>query len=283
MSTATTATSDAPAASAPAPGRVTWFGTLRSEFIKFFSLRSTWWVLAIGIVLFVLFQWATVWGITDTVNQPGIPPIDDVPAVYLLVLVAGLISTTSAILGVLTVTSEYSTGMIRSTLAAQPGRIKVLLAKVVLITVAIAVQTVIAFLITWAVTTRYVVDAFGAPMSLTDGTTLKVLGLFVLYTVVCGLLGIGLGATLRSTAGAVSAVLVLLMLVPIVLQLLPWEWVATVRDLLPSNLATSYLSPESGMLGTTKAFSDGVGALLSVAWAAVLLAVGGTVMVRRDA
>lgn len=264
-------------------GRVTWFGTLRAELIKFFSLRSTWWVLGIGVVLYVAFQWATVWGITDSIDQAGFPGLGDIDGVYLLVLVAGLLATTSAILGVLTMTSEYSTGMIRSTLAAQPSRIAVLSAKTVLIVFALAVQTLVAFLATWAVGNPYISDALGQGVSLADPDTWQVVALFVLYTVSCGILGVGFGAIFRSTAGGISAVLVLLMLVPIILELLPWEWVATIRDLLPSNVAADYLAPEAGMLGMEKAYSDGVGALVSSAWAAVSLAVGGAVMVRRDA
>ncbi|MGC5628628.1 ABC transporter permease [Georgenia sp. Z1344] len=265
-----------------ARGRVTWLGTLRSEFIKFFSLRSTWWVLGIGVLLYVAFQWATVWGITDSVDQSGFPGLGDINGVYLLVLVAGMLATTSAILGVLTMTSEYSTGMIRATLAAQPSRIVVLLAKTVLIVIAIAVQTLVAFLATWAVGNPYLSDVMDS-VSLTDGDTWRVVGLFVLYTVTCGVLGVGFGAIFRSTAAGISAVLVLLMLVPIILEFLPWEWVSTVRDLLPSNVAADYLAPETGMLGMEKAYSDTVGALVSTAWAAVPLAVGGVLMVRRDA
>ncbi|MGO1509599.1 MAG: hypothetical protein ACTHXO_07830 [Actinomycetaceae bacterium] len=267
-----------------APGRVTWFGTLRSEFIKFFSLRSTWWVLGVGVALYVLFQWATVWGITGEVENLGADIFGSFDPVYLLVLVAGLIATTSAILGVLTVTSEYATGMIRSTLAAQPSRVAVLSAKAVLIAVAIALQTLVAFLATWAIGNSYISDAFGQGVSLTDTTTLTVVALFVLYTVTCGFMGIGFGAIFRSTAGGISAVLVLLMLVPLIITLLPWEWVTTIENLLPSNVAADYLAPATGDFGTgEKAYSDGIGALVSAAWAAVLLAVGGILMARRDA
>jgi ABC-2 type transport system permease protein len=278
------------------PHRVTWFGTLRSEQIKFFSLRSTWWVLGVGIAIFVLIEWGTVWGVTDTIRSYGglidqgqLPP--DFSA-FAIVLMHPLIGATSAILGVLTVTNEYASGMIRSTFTAQPGRMKVLSAKVVLVAVTIAIQSVVAFVLTTLITGRYFSDVGLPAVDFASAGTWKVVGLFAMYTALCAAMGIGIGAAIRSTAGSVSIVLVLLLLISGLTALLPWSWVSDVRDILPSNLATSYLSPDLAQyqeaadqvgFATTRPYSTGVSALIATAWAGVLLAIGGAVMSRRDA
>ena len=278
------------------PHRVSWFGTLRSEQIKFFSLRSTWWVLGVGIAIFILIQWGTIFGITDTIRSFGgfVDPTElpsDFSA-FAVVLVHPLIGATSAILGVLTVTNEYASGMIRSTFTAQPGRIKVLSAKVVLVTAAIAVQSLVAYVLTALIAGGYFTDVGLNPVDLASGETWRVIGLFALYTSLCAAVGIGIGAAVRSTAGSVSIVLVLLLLISGLTALLPWSWVGDVRDILPSNLATSYLSPDfseyqeaAGEIGfaTNRPYSTGVSALIATAWAGVLLVIGGAVMSRRDA
>ena len=140
----------APEASAPVSrpvvaARLTFLGVLRGEWTKLLSLRSTWWVLAATVVLITGISLAVAFSLEAVAADLASAPGAAAPASGAEVVSGGfqMGMLTIAVLGALLITGEYSTGMIRSTLAAVPTRVPVLAAKAVVLTaVTVAVATV---------------------------------------------------------------------------------------------------------------------------------------------
>jgi ABC-2 type transport system permease protein len=286
MSTTTTVERDAVAPQAPAPA---WAGTrvsqarvVVSEWIKLRSLRSTVISMVLALVALVgigLLASAIASGNVAGSNGRG-PGRDAADPTALVLSGAGLVQIIVGVLGVLVVTSEYSSGMIRATLAAVPKRLPVLWAKL-LVTGAVTlvvtlVGSVVAFFAGQAVLGRgtHATSAIGDP-----GVLRAVLGTAVVLTAVA-LLGTALGAVLRSTAGAIASLLGLLLLVPgLATLLLPSSWQNDVTRLLPSEAGSAFTSvtPASGAL------SPWVGLAVLAAWVVVAVAAAAVRLLRTDA
>ena len=119
------------------PHRLTFVRALRSEWIKLSTLRSTWW--SIGIAAALTIGIAVL--VAGAVNVPGFEPIQAVVTPFqFTMLLAGII-------GAIAVTGEYSTGMIRSTLAADPVRGSVLAAKATVVAVFLFIASLVIFIL----------------------------------------------------------------------------------------------------------------------------------------
>jgi len=218
---ATTLTPVAPigASLARPAGRAGFAGALRSEFTKIRSVRSTYWSLIALIVVTVGIGTAAG---ASAASQPGqLGPHFDPTNTSLYGLVLGQLIM--AVLGALTVTSEYSTGMIRTSLAVMPRRGTVIAAKaVVLGTVALVTGLVACFAAFFAgqalMSGQHINATLGQPHVLR-----AVIG-GALFLTVCGLLGLGLGLLLRHTAAAISAAVGLLFVLFILAPQLPSSW-----------------------------------------------------------
>ena len=186
-----------------------------------------------------------------------------------------------AVLGVVVMTSEYATGSIRSTLAAAPQRGIVLAAKAVVFAAVAAAMGIVssfaAFFIGQAILSRKGIEAhLGDP-----GAFRSVIGAG-LYLAVIGLLALGLGTLIRRTAGAIAAVVGLVLVVPILVQGLPAAW---------QNAITKYLPSVAGqaIIGRTKFAPHGqlltpwAGFALFCAYAAAALIAAVIMLNRRDA
>ena len=182
------------------------------------------------------------------------------------------------VLGVLFIAGEYSTGMIRSTLTAVPKRLPVLLSKA-------AVLAIIVFLVT---TVGVVIAFLGGESSLT-GTTVA-LSLFSsgvpgallgagAYFALVAVIGVGLGALIRSTAGGIAALVTTLMLLPVITGILPGNWGNDISPYLPSNAGTAMLTLNHGS-GT---LSPGAGAAVFAGWALLALGAAAYRLTRTDA
>ena len=183
------------------------------------------------------------------------------------------------VLGVLVGAREYGSGMMRSSLAAVPARLPVLWAKVVAFLLAVVPVVLVGVLAAYAVGMA-VLDAGGVatvPWS-DEGTPRVVLGTAG-YVLGMGLIGLALGLLLRSTAGAISALLAGVLVLPTLAgALLPDAWDGVLKYL-PSNAASAFTSavPPQSML------SAGTGAAVFVAWIVVGLAGAAVALTRRDA
>ena len=207
-------------------------GVIASEWIKFRTVRSTVWTLSITLILMVGLSLLVAFGVTSAMDSSHMTAADagtdGAGIVTFGYLIAQMIV---AVLGVLSITGEYSTGMIRSTLAAVPRRLPALWAKALVLSVATAVVSIVGVGLAYLVT-QPMLSSHGLAVDLGDRTTQRILLGCVLYLVAIAMLGFALGAVLRHSAAAISTVLGVMLLLP-VLVLLIGNWVSWVRDLSP--------------------------------------------------
>ena len=222
-------------------GRANLAGALRSEFTKIRSLRSTYWTLAALIVVSVgigaLFSFGHVQNLQQLHGTPGYAGAaadarHNAVAISLFGLLIGQLVI--VVLGALTITSEYSTGMIRTSLSVLPKRNTFFAAKaVVFTTIALVVGEVTSFasfLVGQGIlSSQHVNASLGQP-----GVLRAVVG-GGLFLAVCGLLSYGIGALLRHTAGAITTSIGLLFVAYILSGFLPSNWAVHVDKWIPFN------------------------------------------------
>lgn len=205
---------------------------VRSEWTKFWSLRSTMWTLLTLVTVTIgtstLIAWAQTSHLSEKTNLAELDPTS--------MAMAGLAfgQLAIAVLGILVVCGEYSTGAIRTTLTAVPDRTRVLLAKgIVFSTVAVAVGMVTAFGAFFAAMPFWA--HHGMATHLSDPTVLRAVLGGGLYVLASGMFGFALGVVIRHTAGAITAAVALLFVVPPLTQLLPGTWGHNVERYFTSN------------------------------------------------
>jgi len=255
-------------------------GVARSEWTKIRSLRSTSWtflvtaVLTIGLgSLFALGRTSRPRGrdpITASFNAAGFP----FNALFLAQLAIG-------VLGVLIITTEYSSGMIRTTFTAVPQRGLVLAVKAVIfacVTLVVSVMTTfVTFFASQAILNRGAVK-YG--VSLSSPHALRIVIGAALYMTVCALLGVALGALLRSTAAAITALAGLLFILPIMMNFLPVSWHRdAIAQWLPSNAGMQIIEKVTQPLQ----FSPWVGLAVFAGWVVLAFAAALVLLRRRDA
>ena len=268
-----------------APLRVTAWRVIASEWVKFRSLRSTVVTIAVALVIIIGFGALAAGVVSGDLTRPTGPGgggggggafASNPTAVSLAGMTLAQIIV--GILGVLAITGEYSSGMIRATLAAVPRRLPVLWAKVLVIGVSTFVVAVPASFGAFAL--GQAILGSGHNVTLSDPGVLRAVLGSAAYLAAIALLGLGLGALLRHTAGAIGALFGILMVAPGLLPLvLPSGWVDSIVPYLPSNAGDSFTAvvPKSGML------SAGNGAWVLAAWLVVLLGTSAVLLRRRDA
>ncbi|GAA4422001.1 ABC transporter permease [Georgenia halophila] len=262
--------------------RLTFAGVMKGEWIKLASLRSTWWTLGITVVvmtLFSLLQASSVQFMTESPEMAGM--VANLHGAELVTSGYQFGMVTIAVLGALAITGEYSTGMIRSTFAAVPSRLPVLVAKtialVVLSTVTAAVSLVGAHLVAIPMLSSY--DLVPA---LDDPDTWQVYGGMAFFFVASALFALGIGTLMRSTAGTITTVLGVLMLLPIVLGFVNVDWIQDAMKYLPSNAATGFLSVSGTFAGGDR-LEPWTGVAVVAAWSVAALVAAAVVLRRRDA
>jgi ABC-2 family transporter len=195
----------APAASQrllpPETGRAGFGDALRSEFTKIKSTRSTYWTLLALVVVCVGIGALASAGAASHANQISKATFDATQQSLAGLYVGQLVI---AVLGALTITSEYSTGMIRTTLSVQPRRGVVFAAKaLVFATVSLIVGLVASFGSFFL--GQALMSGHHLSVTLGDPNVLRAVIGGALFLTACGMLAYGLGAILRHTAGAITA------------------------------------------------------------------------------
>ncbi len=247
---------------------------LRSEWTKLRSLRSS--QLCAGLVVLLMFGLAIVMGARWAHQSGRVPDKFDatnigLSGVYLAMIVVGAV-------GVLTISSEYATGMIRATFGAVPQRLSVLSAKAIVLTVVTFVGGEFVTLASFLLCQAFLAHK-DAGVSLGDpGVLTAVVGAGLFLTAVT-LLGVGLGAAIRHTAGAISAFFGVVFALPAVVDLLPTNWRNDIIEYLPLNAASQILQTDhrSDALGPWQ----GLGVFCL--YVAAALVAGAIVVDRRDA
>ncbi|HEY0454611.1 hypothetical protein [Actinophytocola sp.] len=237
----------------------------RTEWIKLRSLRSTWWTLT-----------ATVAGATGIAIAVGASTKDgsgDLTNNALAGVVPALLLV--GVLGVLTMTGEYSSGMIRATLAATPNRPLVVAAKAAVFGAAALAVGMVAALVAFVAGTATLPDTVPAP-SLTEPDVLRAVVLSGVGLGLIGLFGLGLGAIVRHSAGALAAFVgVVFVLGQFIVAFAPSAVAYVPLAIVANSLGVS--EPVAGALSPWA----GVGMLCL--YAAVTLGAGGWLLTRRDA
>lgn len=232
MTTAPTASSArTPVARTAAGGAGKDFGNIvRAEFEKIRTVRSTYWTLLVAFAANIGFA-----VLAGAVIAPRLSPADRIQADDVRLALAGihLSQVAYGVLGAVVITGEYSSGMIRTTLAAVPRRRTLLAAKaLVLSTFTLLTATVSTF-------AAYLVFLASLPANTVAGASLSSPGITravfggALYLTALGLLGFGLGAGLRSSSGAIATLFGVLFVPPLLLDLLPGNWKTDVGPYIP--------------------------------------------------
>jgi hypothetical protein len=253
-------------------------GVLASEWTKLRSVRSTWWTVAATLGMMVGFGALLSWAFVSRYDRLGPGEIRDFdPTIHSL---RGLFLAQLAIgvLGVLAITNEYATGMIRNTFGAVPQRSAVLAAKLIVFgAIALIVGEVGAFgafFVGQAILgTKHIGVGIGDPEVLR-----AVLGAGF-YLAGVGIMGLGLGALLRRTAGAISTLFGLVLVLPILAQALPSPWNADVTKLLPGGAGQAMIAIKH----SSDSLTAGPGLALFCAYLAVIIVAAFIALERRDA
>jgi ABC-2 type transport system permease protein len=249
-------------------GRYGFQHVARMEWIKLRTLRSTWWTLALSAVAAI--------GIGVAVGLNSKTASEDLTNNALAGVSAGLLLT--GVLGVLMMTSEHTSGMIRATLAVAPNRPRVLAAKAAVFgAVALALGEATSFIAFFAgaASLRHGI----APPTLNQPGVLRAVLLSGASFCLIGLLGMGLGAIIRHTAAAVA---VMVGGVYVAAQAAAAIW-HPLLAYLPVPIVANSLSTTRPATGDVHMLSPWAGLGMLCLYAAVLLVCGGWLLVRRDA
>ena len=249
---------------------------VRSEWCKLRSVRSTWWALAAALVFNVLTAALLAVFLPRALSAHEEAAIDSVR-----VSLGGLHLSQVAfgLLGVLIITGEYGSGMIRASLAAVPQRRLMLAAKTAVFAVAAAVTGIAACLAAYLIFQAFLPAGNAMRTSLSDpGVARAVIGAG-LYLAALGLFGLGIGAVIRSAAGTAAALFGVLFVPSILITLLPASWQNTSGRYLPMNAGEVIYSVQH----QAHTLSPWAGFGVFSGYAAAALLAGFIMISRRDA
>jgi ABC-2 type transport system permease protein len=246
-------------------GKVPFRAVVRSEWSKLRSVRATWWCSAVYLLTVGGAGWLAAAG-TDTAPRADV-------AISTALTGFGVGQLVLVVLGVLAVTTEFSSGMALVSLAAVPRRTRLLVAKTLVVAVWCALLTVL-LVVVCALAARTQIAVPGG-MSMRNPDVLRALGLQVGAAALTGVLAVGLGAVLRSTAGALGAGLALVMLLPPALALSGGWWQVRLSQALPALRVG-----EDAFLAAATTWQ--VGMAVIAAWAVAAWVLGAVLLERRD-
>jgi ABC-2 type transport system permease protein len=259
-------------------GKVTQWRVGVSEWTKLHSLRSTRWSLLVAVVLTIGLP-ALFAAITSS-HWGGMSPHERADRHPLDVALAGvnLSQLAVAVLGVLVITGEYSTGMIRASFTAVPKRLPVLWAKLGVFALATFVlmlpSVVIAFFASQAILGRHHI----LQISFSHGGVARSVVGGAVYLVLIGIFALAIGAMLRNTAGAIAAFAAIFFVIPPLLNILPTSWNNAISPWLPDAAGRSIFSLTHG----AHSLAPGPGLALFCGYTAAAIAIAAVLLIRRD-
>jgi ABC-type transport system involved in multi-copper enzyme maturation permease subunit len=253
-------------------------GLIRSEWTKIRTVRSTVWTLGVLVVLGIglsalgTAETTAHWSQMSVFDRATFDPTrTSLIGIFFGQLVIG-------ILGVLVVSAEYGTGTVRATFSAAPRRPHVVVAKVVVFgLVAFIVSEIVAFVSYFLGQSLLTAPAMHSTLS-DPGAFAAVFG-SGLYLCVLGLFALAIAIVIRHTAGAISAFVALLLVVPIIVAALPSSFANAVNRYLPAQIGSAIVSH----VRDVHSFGRWTGLGVLTGYVVVLLVVGSALLVRRDA
>jgi ABC-2 type transport system permease protein len=259
-------------------GKVTQARVILSEWTKLHSLRSTRWSLGVAVVLTIglpaLFAAVTSshWGSMNPHERADRHPLD--------IALAGVNLSQLAIgvLGVLVITGEYSTGMIRASFTAVPKRLPVLWAKIgvfAAVSFVLSLPAVIAaFFISQAILSKHNILQISFSQG---GVARSVIG-GAMYLMLFGVFCMALGAIVRNTAGGIAAFVGVFFVIPPLLNVFPTSWQNAINPWIPNSAGRSIFQLTHG----SHSLSPVGGLAIFLAYIAAAVAVAAVLLVRRD-
>jgi ABC-2 type transport system permease protein len=257
-------------------GRVTFAGALRSEFTKIRSVRSTYWTLLAMFVVVVGFGALASLGAAHGPHGPYFDAArQSLAGLYIGQLIIG-------VLGVLVISSEYGTGMIRTTLTTNPHRGVMIAAKGVVFGLVALVTSLVtsftAFFLGQAImSSDHISTTIGAPNVLR-----AVIG-GALFLTACGVLAFGLGLLLRHSAAGIASMVGLLFVVTILVNFLPQSWQNDTDKWIPALAGGQVWMATPQPPGNTPMFSAWPSFAVLCGYAALAVAAGVLLFRKRDA
>ncbi|HWG25185.1 ABC transporter permease subunit [Actinospica sp.] len=261
--------------------RITFAEAMDSEFAKIRSVRSTYWtlliclVVSVGISLLIAAVTSANW---DTISQSdrattGMSTV--VTGVFFGVLVTG-------VLGVMVVSTEYGTGMMRTSLTAFPRRATLFLAKASVLAIVVLLLGIVIAFASYAVASPFFTK-HGVDLSLSQAANLRALLAVPVYLTLVALMGLGLGFLLRHTAGAISSLVGLFFVLPIITNFLPGTTGKDINKIVPSNAGSAMMATHATTSNGAPELSPAGGLVALLIWTAVLLVPAFWAFRHRDA
>jgi ABC-2 type transport system permease protein len=259
-------------------GSVAFGRVLLSEWTKLRSVRSTKWSLGVGFLLTVAFPIAfsfvtsSHWGSMSPQERADRHPLD------IALVGVNVAQLAIAVLGVLLISAEYSTGSIRSTFTAVPKRLLVLWAKLVdyaVVSLALMVPAVlVSFFASQAILGRHDI----LQISFTQhGVARAVLG-GALYVMLVGIFALAIGAIVGNTAGGIAAFAGIFFVLPPLMFVLPTSWNNAISQYLPSDAGRQLFALQHA----SHTLRPLTGGLVFGGYCAAAIVVAAVLLVRRD-
>ena len=271
-----------PAGIGPGP---TFLRVLNSEFIKFRTLLSTVILLASTAVVMVGFGALSAWGTGQFADAAGSDP----QAAEAIAAQGGDLAVTvptSGIafaqlilgsLGVLLMSSEFTTGMARSTFAAVPKRLPAFIAKLVVVMVSAFLLTAVSTYAAGLVSVP-ILDNYGLKLDLGSAQSVKLLMVNSAYVAAVAAIGMALGTLIRNSAGGIMSLVGLFFVAPIAFQLIPGDFFVEARKYLPGNT----ISPLTAVEHVPETLEVWQAALVLGAWVLVPVVLAMVLLKKRD-
>ncbi|MDP9221263.1 MAG: ABC transporter permease [Actinomycetota bacterium] len=224
----------------PQPTSIGFPNLLHSEWTKLRSVRSTYWTAGFAVIASVALGIVICARTAGNINR-GVQSAQGLDATLLSLNGLYIAQVAIGALGVLTITSEYSTGMIKATLTAVPQRRAMLAAKGLVFAAATLIAGEIMSLTAFGIGQAILADAHAGASLSQPGVLRATIG-GGLYLTAVGLLGFGIGTLIRHTAGGLSAFFGVLFALTAVTDLLPTNWRNDIINYLPANAGSQILT-----------------------------------------
>jgi ABC-2 type transport system permease protein len=258
-------------------------GALRSELTKIVAVRSSYWALA--LLVLASLTWSIVfcadtaahWSHMSTQDRAGFDPTQS--SVIGLVLFGQLVIV---VLGALTITAEYSTQAIRTSLTVLPRRGVLYTAKGAVLAAVTIVVASSAALASFFIGQRLLASTH-AGAALSQPRVLQAILISAAFVVLCGLFSYGLGAMLRNTAGTITAAYGFMFLLPQLARALPTAWYDDVIRWLPGGQFDGAITNSQAQPVSPNLFSAWGELAVFGGYTLIALIAGAVVLRRRDA
>jgi hypothetical protein len=259
-------------------GRLGFHRVLLSEWTKLRSVRSTIWSLVAGFLLTIAFP--VIFAVVTRTHWGSMSPSDRADRHPLDIALAGVnvAQLAIAVLGVLLISAEYSTGSIRSTFTAVPKRLPVLWAKLIDFAALSLALMVPAVLVSFFASQAIVQSIPQLQLSFSQsGVARSVFG-GALYVMLVGIFALAIGAIVRNTAGGIATFAAIFFVLPPLMFTLPTSWNNAISQYLPSEAGRQIFALDHAPHTLTPL----TGGLVFAAYCAAAIAIAAVLLVRRD-